>query len=117
MSSRYALTRWEPEQPAFWQSKGERIAQRNLWISIPALMLAFSIWMLWSVVVVNLNKAGFSLSKSWSKRWWLGALRGAGKAASAIRLDAAGLCHGLVASPAPNERHQFLLRVHQPVAS
>lgn len=72
MSSRYVLTRWEPEQPAFWKSQGERIAQRNLWISIPALMLAFSIWMLWSVVVVNLNKAGFSLSKN--QMFWLTAL-------------------------------------------
>lgn len=72
MSSPYVLTRWEPEQPAFWKEQGERIARRNLWISIPALMLAFSIWMLWSVVVVNLNKAGFSLSKN--QMFWLTAL-------------------------------------------
>ena len=72
MSSNYVLTRWEPEQPAFWKEKGERIANRNLWISIPALMLAFVVWMLWSVVVVNLNKAGFSFSKN--QMFWLTAL-------------------------------------------
>ena len=72
MSSNYVLTRWEPEQPAFWKEKGERIANRNLWISIPALMLAFIVWMLWSVVVVNLNKAGFSFSKN--QMFWLTAL-------------------------------------------
>ena len=72
MSSRYVLTRWEPEQPDFWKAEGQRVAQRNLWISIPALMLAFSVWMLWSVVVVNLNKAGFHFSKN--QMFWLTAL-------------------------------------------
>ncbi|MGE8674319.1 MAG: nitrate/nitrite transporter, partial [Achromobacter kerstersii] len=53
--STQVLSRWEPENPGFWKQTGARIANRNLWISIPALMLAFSIWMLWSVVVVNLD--------------------------------------------------------------
>ena len=30
MSSRYLLTRWEPEQQEFWKTEGRRIAQRNL---------------------------------------------------------------------------------------
>ena len=72
MSSHYVLTQWEPEKADFWKSKGKRIAQRNLWISIPALMLAFIVWMLWSVVVVNLNKAGFSFTKN--QMFWLTAL-------------------------------------------
>lgn len=66
------LTRWEPENAVFWKSTGSRVAHRNLWLSIPALMLAFSIWMLWSVVVVNLDRAGFQLSKS--QLFWLTAL-------------------------------------------
>jgi len=57
------LTRWEPENAAFWSKEGSSIANRNLWISIPSLMLAFSVWMLWSVVAANLDKAGFSFSK------------------------------------------------------
>ena len=72
MSSHYVLTQWEPEKAEFWKSKGKSIAQRNLWISIPALMLAFIVWMLWSVVVVNLNKAGFSFTKN--QMFWLTAL-------------------------------------------
>ena len=72
MSSHYVLTRWEPEKAEFWKSEGKRIAHRNLWISIPALMLAFIVWMLWSVVVVNLNKAGFSFTKN--QMFWLTAL-------------------------------------------
>jgi len=70
--SSHIIKRWDPENPAFWQKEGARIANRNLWISIPALMLAFSVWMLWSVVVVNLDKAGFTLSKN--QMFWLTAL-------------------------------------------
>ncbi|QNM95157.1 NarK family nitrate/nitrite MFS transporter [Chitinimonas koreensis] len=70
--SAHVLKRWEPENLGFWQQSGARIANRNLWISIPALMLAFSVWMLWSVVVVNLDKAGFQLSKN--QMFWLTAL-------------------------------------------
>ena len=66
------LTRWEPENATFWRSQGERIAYRNLWISIPALMLAFVIWMLWSVVAVNLDRAGFQFTKN--QLFWLTAL-------------------------------------------
>ena len=66
------LTRWEPENAVFWRAEGERIAYRNLWISIPALMLAFVIWMLWSVVAVNLDRAGFQFSKN--QLFWLTAL-------------------------------------------
>lgn len=68
----HVLTRWEPENESFWKEQGARIANRNLWISIPALMLSFSVWMLWSVVVVNLDKAGFQLSKN--QMFWLASL-------------------------------------------
>lgn len=70
--SSHVLKRWEPENSAFWQNEGEKIAYRNLAISIPALMLAFSVWMLWSVTVVNLDKAGFAFSKD--QLFWLTAL-------------------------------------------
>ncbi|SMC28458.1 MFS transporter, NNP family, nitrate/nitrite transporter [Andreprevotia lacus DSM 23236] len=70
--STHVLKRWEPENTEFWQSYGEWVAYRNLWISIPALMLAFGLWMLWSVVVVNLDKAGFQFSKD--QLFWLTAL-------------------------------------------
>lgn len=72
MTSSALILRWEPENPQFWRDTGQRVAYRNLAISIPALMLAFSIWMLWSVVVVNLGRAGFELSKN--QMFWLTAL-------------------------------------------
>ncbi|MDO2280944.1 nitrate/nitrite transporter, partial [Escherichia coli] len=36
------LLDWRPEDPEFWARNGKRIASRNLWISIPALLLAFA---------------------------------------------------------------------------
>lgn len=54
-----AIAQWDPENAAFWQKSGAHIAKRNLWISIPCLMLAFIVWMLFSIVSVNLNKIGF----------------------------------------------------------
>lgn len=70
--TQYLIKTWEPEDPAFWKSRGAAIANRNLWISIPALMLAFCIWSLWSMTVVNLDKGGFHFSKN--ELFWLTAL-------------------------------------------
>ncbi|VEB97090.1 Nitrite facilitator 1 [Cedecea lapagei] len=61
-SSGALITDWRPEDPQFWQQKGHRIASRNLWISVPSLLLAFCVWMLFSAVAVNLNKVGFSFT-------------------------------------------------------
>lgn len=72
--SGYVLSRWEPEEHKFWHSEGKSIANRNLWISIPALLLAFAVWMVWSVVVVNLPNIGFKYSTN--QLFWLTALPG-----------------------------------------
>ncbi len=53
---------WKPEDEAFWKKEGDKIARRNLWLSVPALFLAFALWMVWSVVVVNLPKIGFDFT-------------------------------------------------------
>jgi len=58
------ISDWRPDDPAFWNSGGSKVAYRNLWISIPCLMLAFIVWMLWSVVAVKLNDIGFAFNKS-----------------------------------------------------
>jgi len=72
--SKYLISHWEPETPSFWLSKGKSTANRNLWISIPALLLAFAVWMVWSVVVVNLPNVGFQYSTN--QLFWLAALPG-----------------------------------------
>lgn len=68
------LTAWNPEDAGTWQSSGKSVAKRNLWVSIPALFLAFAVWMVWSVVVVNLPKAGFNFTTE--QLFWLTALPG-----------------------------------------
>ena len=68
------LDDWRPEDATFWQEKGRRIARRNLWISIPALLLAFAVWMVWSVVVARLPAIGFEFSTA--QLFWLAALPG-----------------------------------------
>lgn len=51
---------WEPEMEGFWEDQGKKIAYRNLMISILSLLLAFSVWQLWSVLALNLPKVGFA---------------------------------------------------------
>jgi len=70
----HTLTDWRPEDPAFWETRGQAIATRNLWISIPCLLLAFSVWMVWSVVVAKMPAIGFDFSVG--ERFWLAALPG-----------------------------------------
>lgn len=68
------LAEWRPEDPDFWKTVGEPIARRNLYISIPALLLAFAVWMVWSVVVAKLPLIGFSYTTD--QLFWLAALPG-----------------------------------------
>ncbi|KAB2896588.1 MAG: NarK family nitrate/nitrite MFS transporter [Burkholderiaceae bacterium] len=65
------LTLWTPEDKTFWEREGEAIAKLNLWISVPALFLAFAIWQVWSVVAVNLPTLGFKYSTN--QLFWLAA--------------------------------------------
>ncbi len=62
---------WTPEDKAFWEREGEAIAKLNLWISVPALFLAFAIWQVWSVVAVGLPALGFKYSTN--QLFWLAA--------------------------------------------
>lgn len=57
------ITYWNPEDEKFWNSEGKKHAKRNLWISVPALMLAFIVWQIWSVVAVRLNDIGFHFTE------------------------------------------------------
>ncbi|MDE2434480.1 MAG: NarK family nitrate/nitrite MFS transporter [Burkholderiales bacterium] len=65
------LSVWTPEDKAFWETEGQAIAKLNLWISVPALFLAFAVWQLWSVVAVNLPQMGFKYSTN--QLFWLAA--------------------------------------------
>ena len=68
------LTKWLPEDHDFWHNEGKAVARLNLWISIPCLLLSFAVWMVWSVVVVNLPNIGFKFDTD--QLFWLAALPG-----------------------------------------
>lgn len=46
------IEQWDPEDETFWRTRGERIARRNLWFSVLSEHIGFSVWTLWSVMVL-----------------------------------------------------------------
>ena len=70
----HLLTDWRPDDDQFWQETGSRVAKRNLWISIFALLLAFCVWMVWSMVIARLPAIGFAYTTN--QLFWLAALPG-----------------------------------------
>jgi NNP family nitrate/nitrite transporter-like MFS transporter len=53
------ITEWKVEDQQFWDSTGKKIANRNLWISIPSLLCGFAVWLMWSMITVQMLNAGF----------------------------------------------------------
>src|SRR5204863_7941687 len=66
------IENWTPESPAFWEAKGQRIARKNLLLSVFAEHIGFSVWVLWTIVVINLANVGIALSLP--EQFWLTAL-------------------------------------------
>ena len=58
-ANRAELTDWRPEDQKFWEQGGKAIASRNLWISVPSLLCGFAVWVIWSMVTVQMLHAGF----------------------------------------------------------
>lgn len=58
-ANRAELTDWRPEDEKFWEQGGKAIASRNLWISVPSLLCGFAVWVIWSMVTVQMLNAGF----------------------------------------------------------
>ncbi len=54
---------WQPEDTTFWETTGKRIANRNLWISIPALLCGFAVWSMWSIITVQMLNLGFPFTQ------------------------------------------------------
>jgi len=74
LAAKGAIQDWRPEEKNFWESGGRAIARRNLWISVPCLLLSFAVWMVWSVVVAKLPSVGFAFTND--QLFWLAALPG-----------------------------------------
>ncbi len=51
------IDHWEPEDPDFWEQTGKKVANRNLWFSILAEHIGFSMWTVWSVLVLFMGPA------------------------------------------------------------
>jgi NNP family nitrate/nitrite transporter-like MFS transporter len=73
------LRDWRPDDEAFWRTTGRRIALRNLFLSMPPLLLSFAVWMVWSVVVVELPRIGFQFTTG--ELFWLAGAPGISGAA------------------------------------
>ncbi|AYC40875.1 nitrate/nitrite transporter [Streptomyces griseorubiginosus] len=46
------IEQWDPEDETFWKETGEKVAKRNLYFSVLSEHIGFSIWTLWSVLVL-----------------------------------------------------------------
>lgn len=60
---------WNPESAQQWQAGGRSIARVNLSVSVFAEFLGFALWAIWSIVVPQLNSAGFALTVD--QMFWL----------------------------------------------
>ena len=60
---------WRPEDDEFWATTGRRVARRNLAVSILTEHVGFTVWALWSVLVLNLDAAGLPVTVTES--FWL----------------------------------------------
>ena len=63
-TSRADIVDWRPEDNAFWESTGKKIAYRNLAISVPALLCAFAVWGMWGIITVQMLNLGFPFSQA-----------------------------------------------------
>ncbi len=61
--NRVDIADWRPEDSEFWESTGKRIAYRNLYISVPALLCGFAVWGMWGIITVQMLNLGFPFSK------------------------------------------------------
>ena len=61
-SRKEILAHWEPENQAFWEKFGKKIANENLYTSTWALVLSFVVWTLWATIAAKLNAIGFNFT-------------------------------------------------------
>jgi NNP family nitrate/nitrite transporter-like MFS transporter len=58
------IDRWDPEDEVFWEATGKKVARKNLILSMVSEHIGFCVWVLWTIVVLNLANAGIRLSLS-----------------------------------------------------
>jgi len=58
------IQKWDVEDPKFWENEGKKVANRNLWISIPSLLCGFAVWLYWGIITVQMLNLGFPIPKA-----------------------------------------------------
>ncbi len=58
------IVEWDVENEEFWESTGKSVASRNLWISVPSLLVGFAVWLYWGIITVQMLNLGFAFEKS-----------------------------------------------------
>lgn len=58
------IREWDVENKDFWEATGKRVANTNLWISIPNLLCGFAVWMMWGIITVQMLNVGFPFQQA-----------------------------------------------------
>src|SRR5258705_13082200 len=58
----HAIANWDPEDTAAWEAGNKNIARRNLIWSVAAEHIGFSIWSIWSVMVLFMPEAVYGFT-------------------------------------------------------
>ena len=58
------VAEWRPEDEKFWDSTGKKVAYRNLWLSVPALLCGFAVWGMWGIITVQMLNLGFPFTQA-----------------------------------------------------
>ncbi|MFT4035284.1 MAG: nitrate/nitrite transporter [Patulibacter sp.] len=56
------LDRYHPDNEDYWEREGHAIAKKNLIFSVFAENIGFSVWVLWTIIVINLVNIGIKLT-------------------------------------------------------
>ena len=58
------IEHWNPEDEAFWAQEGARTARKNLVLSILTDHMGFFLFVIWTIIVINLSNIGITLTLS-----------------------------------------------------
>src|SRR5271166_5335325 len=87
-SRSHVLSDWDPEDTVAWEAGNKRIARRNLIWSVAAEHVGFSIWSIWSVMVLFMPASVYGFSAG--DKFLLAATADAGRSVPAVPLH---VCH------------------------
>lgn len=62
MSRAQRISNWDPEDVAAWDAGNKKVARRNLIWSVFAMHVGYSVWSIWSVMVLFMPRSVYGLS-------------------------------------------------------